>query len=694
MAKIFRDKMPIPIPSGAFINKNDGRVFIYLNQSVPRAKSPRKVIGMNAGNGLMTPNQNYRDMYPSKWTEYYGEQQPQRRLQAGLYLMTLTAARSTGIYLPVLRSFGPESGNAIMDYAMFSMLEGENVSMILAESMRDHVLFSREGFSDEKYSELFSNGITEDDIENFKDAWMGVWADKVSEVWVAIDGTNNDNDSRSDLAESGKSKSNNDGPIVPYILALDASTGMPFTWEVGYGSMPDPKLLRRMEARLKAKGIKVRGAIVDRIFCQGDVLQIFEDLGWEWVVKLKSNTLAYKNVCTRENCDEIRWRSPYLLTRKGVFGKMHKSRMFKGWGKEAWVGLYYDAPNGSARSMRLVEKIFDEEESLRGAIKKGGIPSLSGEMSKYLGIENTKDGPVVVRKHDVIQQAYDGKGFSCTASSMEMTAGELEATYRLRDCDEKAFAIVGSELGSGVTRVHVTQSIKSKRAVSFIASVIRWSVMEACQANRYATNLAVKKVDRLYIEMHSGVYYPVHDGSKYQAAVLKSLGLTDKLEDALDSLAAEYNKRGEPGEENPIREIKTMPPGAYRPRGRESAKLNKENAQKAAEALGFGAKGEDGQQTAPAKRGRRKGSKNRSTLEKEAAAAMAAQKGSDTDSGKPQATSGTESPSMPVRKRGRPKGSKNKKTLEREAEEAKREKRRQKYLKKDRKNDPPKEDNA
>ena len=53
---MFRDKMPIPIPPGAFINKNDGRGFIYLNQSVPRAKSPRKVIGMNAGNGLMTPN--------------------------------------------------------------------------------------------------------------------------------------------------------------------------------------------------------------------------------------------------------------------------------------------------------------------------------------------------------------------------------------------------------------------------------------------------------------------------------------------------------------------------------------------------------------------------------------------------------------------------------------------------------------
>ena len=65
----------IPIPSGAYLNRCTGDVFIYLDDG-PRRNSRRAVIGRAAGETAMYPNMNFRTYFPQEWRRLFGEEVP------------------------------------------------------------------------------------------------------------------------------------------------------------------------------------------------------------------------------------------------------------------------------------------------------------------------------------------------------------------------------------------------------------------------------------------------------------------------------------------------------------------------------------------------------------------------------------------------------------------------------------------
>ena len=92
MSHIYWNKKEIPIPSEAYINHNDGRVFVMLD-------GHRKVIGHAASNTTMYPNEAYRTMYSDQWTQNYGVKDSLPfEVKVGLYMLTLGAASENGIY--------------------------------------------------------------------------------------------------------------------------------------------------------------------------------------------------------------------------------------------------------------------------------------------------------------------------------------------------------------------------------------------------------------------------------------------------------------------------------------------------------------------------------------------------------------------------------------------------------------------
>ena len=674
MRHIYYEKKEIPIPEGGHVNRHDGAVRVYLDPTVQRRKSATMVIGKATSATTMHPNDNFRQRYPSLWEKYYEERTPVHVLHYGMYLTALSAGWRTGFYKALHDAVGPLFGNALMDWAMFAILSRSNVASSFPEVMADQVVFSRQRYGDEWYSELFSEKISPEDAEKFKDRWLEQLKSQdtgIAEAWIAIDGSNSDCDmSSGDLPANGKAKSRRDGPVVGYMYAVDSRNGLPLTFEVFNGNIPDTKALQRMRNRLQRFGVKAKGAILDRIFCDSQSVAAVESLGWEWVVMLKKDNTAHLQMMSYAS--DIRWNLAHVVNSRGVFGIKGAAPLFRSSAKECCVCLFYDGANGTDRSLRLIEKVFEAEEDIRRQVAKGDLPPVVPPgMSKYLSVKDTADGWVTERSLGAWQADLDAKGFYSIASSVDMEAVAMHSTYYLRDTCEKAYSIMGSQLGSDVTRVHSDRAILARHLATFVAQIIRSVFTQDCRGLKMDAARMIKEMDRLHISLiDSEKYACVHDESVRQLKLLGAMGLS--VTEDLETITADINRRNN---EAVVSQIHRMPakvnPQEARPRGRKAKKLND---------IAEGRRPAEEEPKPKRGPGRPKGSKSKKSSENAEPTAQEQKKrpGRPKGSVKKKIDKGKGNADGPKRLPGRPKGSKNKKTLLMEAKQAKRTKMRSK----------------
>ena len=171
MAHIYWELHEIPRPEGSYVNHSDGRVFLMSDDG--NGKSKRRVIGHATSDTMMHPNELYRFLYPTEWENQYHEKNyPSHELHIGLYMLSLGIGHSSWLY-PVLHEiYGPLYANAIMDYAMYSIMERSDTTQLFTDRMSREVLFSKEAYSDTWYSDLFKRHMSEDANHQFRLLWL------------------------------------------------------------------------------------------------------------------------------------------------------------------------------------------------------------------------------------------------------------------------------------------------------------------------------------------------------------------------------------------------------------------------------------------------------------------------------------------------------------------------------------------
>ena len=259
-------------------------------------------------------------------------------------------------------------------------------------------------------------------------------------------------------------------------------------------------------------------------------------------------------------------------------------------------------------------------------------------------VASTDEGLLTIEQdNEEYQRQVDRKGYSAIGSSRKLTADEINQTYHSRDASEKGFRSFKTDLGNNTLRVHFSSSAQAKFLVGMIASNIRNELMHACMVVKIPTNVAISELELLMVALQAdgGVEY-AHTENKRQLALLRQLGIDPRN---LDEIAKDFYLRITVENHDPRRQMTDY------------LFKNKNTSGESVDAPVLdGGKPESSNEgesvTAKKKRGRPPGSKNKKTLEREAALAA----------------SGGQPPQK--RKRGRPPGAKNKKTLEREAREA------------------------
>lgn len=645
----------IPLPEGA---RPDGNR-VYVFQEAGGGERIKLYIGIfaNKVDGTFYPNDAFRLSFPDLWAQHYGsEQLTPYYLEMGMHLITLLIGHRNGIYPILHKVFGPQNGNALMDFAAYSIKDRQNVAYLFQPAMSRSVLFSKDRFDDDFLTKLFNKELPREKINDFRLAWLQACKERgLSEVWLTVDGSNNNCEIDSPLAQEGKAKSGKHITIASYIWAVSAKDGTPITYFLNEGGTVDAKALAEVTAYLTGNGITVKGIILDRAFVSHEVL---DDIAgkFEYVLKLKSDTYAHENMVNAYG-QKIYWNINYLVGEDALFGITKGPwKLFDKYENEAYISLYFDGKNGSERKVTLYNKIYLAKQKALAEAKSGEKPEIGSAMEQYLrivkiGTDTAEQDKELACQYAVLTApgASDivfKKGFDSIASSQKMKPEEANTIYHLRDASEKQFMVSKSMLGSDVFRSHTTEGIESRELAIFLAAILRCDLMNACKKIGFDLDRMIAELDtKLFlIQMGNGLYTLINKSGKKMQQLLKYYGCTDNDLQVLTGDVTEREKNHGIG----VSQFHDLPED-----------IRKRNEKRRKQAAGKSQSEEKPEEkldskdiTLPHRKpGRPKGSKNKKTIEKEAA----------------QAAAGI----IPVKRApGRPKGRKNNRTLAREAVQA------------------------
>lgn len=593
MSRVDRNSDDMPVPSFAYVDRHDGRVFIKPigADGKPHKRTIGHLTDSTPGQERMVPNQYFRDTFKELFKDAYPKKKiPAHELSIGMYALTLGVLTKNSLYALLKDCYGPIYANSLIDYVMYSILYRSGVTQIFEQLMGREVLFSDMLRSDSWYSDFFSKKIDEDMHHQLRIKWLQQLKSRgMTKVWLAIDGSNNDCEARqSHLAQFGFAKSHNaNKTIVGYMYAVDAKSGMPVTYFVYEGSVPDSQAFQKMEVFLGSCGLEIEGVILDRGFAVESVFEAIAKHGWKYVIMLPGDTYAHTQM-VKEHGEEIRWKSEHVLDDDALFGICDKVKLFAAHERMSSVCLLFDGGSGSQQSLRLIRKIQSEKRRLLKAISGGFRATADKALQKYLTVEGEGAERRVIINYEAWDKAMAAKGYHSLAISDGISPNECHRLYGMRGTSEIQYSILKSQEGGDTTRVHKTSGIYSKFALLFIASIIRHEIETACKSLELDTSPTLQSLSSVTL------LYTAED--KYEAVRdlstdLKRLFARFNLDqDDIERLARSFNERSRTDAKNPDRSMpdkdeSVMRRNSHR-RGRtaapktktESAPVNKEKS--------------------------------------------------------------------------------------------------------------------
>lgn len=563
----------VPIPDEANHPKTGKRVFVTLekiyDQEAKFNRDRRKSIGEACSETEMFPNDAYKIMYPDIYNKYAPHEQkissPFKIL--GPYAAFLGIGQQCGIYDVLINSFGPQNANIIMDYSIYSILTQSNVSKDFAATMKKHVLFSEKAYSDTWISEFFKTKMTESQGIRFRDNWIRKCQETgTRSVWLCIDGSNNDCDSKQVVeAENGLDKSGNGGPIVSYMWAVSSKDGRPVTYSVYRGSRVDSKALDEMVKFLSCHKIKVKGIILDRGFWCNDDIDLLEEKEYDYVIMMKGGK-GFDEMKSRYGAVLKSERVQYMVDKSGMYGITDKVKVFGNSDRELDVTLFYSNVKSVCKVNKLTDEVKKTKADIQNCIDNSKKYKIPADLKKYYTIKKYKGRKKdeIIINEDILQNEIDSKGFSALASSMSITPNEIDKIYQLRQYSEKQYSTFKTQLGYDVLRVYTTESWQSKFAVGFVAGILRNELENHCLKVNVDTNSALRELEFLIMtRMPDNNYVYVRTMSNKAKDVLNDIGI---IESDMDLIVNDENNRlngpyHHPIHKLPIREVIKRGPG-------------------------------------------------------------------------------------------------------------------------------------
>ena len=620
MGRIYKDIL-VPIPAEA--SASGGQVFISFYDA--GGTRHRQVIGIAADEASMHPNDSYRALYPVRWKQHAPDAGAGRhtapRLHAGLYALGLGAGRRTGLYPLLLKSFGPEYANDIMDFCLYSLREA-GCAQPFQQEMAEQLRFGRVLRSDAYFAGLFNLKLSGFMLRSFQAGWLELCREKgLKAVWLCADKAAPADQSfccvRAVSAADGRPAAcfllpDSLGGALPDTLpdaSHDAPSGRP-------GGSPDEKAgcqtLQDVTGLLAKAGIEVQGLIAGSSAASPKLLAEARKCGLDCLLVLDAASSGFAEMLGRHGAG-FKNNVDFLVAPDPVFGITGEARIFADSSESFCTGLFYDPLQGAQEASRIVGSIW---KAARGKLE-AGLPDagITDALQQHL-VPAREGGRMqgAAFSREACQKAVDRAGCFACASTCRRTAEEIFRLYRLYSRTERQFAVFRSQIASDAFKGLSAQGRKACLAASFAACILRTEAEHVCLKLGLDAAAIIRELDTVYFTLLP------------KGSYLASCRLSSSLKDVL----AAFGIREEHFEKL-VQEVNTSGTSVI-PMERESPSLTEPAREEAKH------------------RGRKKGGKNLKTLEREAREKAEEAAGLKKEPRGP----------------GRPKGSKNKKTLERE----------------------------
>ena len=548
MSSTDRSLPGMPVPSFAYPDRHDGRVFVR-RRSVS-GKLSKRTIGYltdsTPGEEKMVPNRYFHELYPDLFSEAYpGKPLPEREISAGMYALTLGIATETGLYEDLRNIYGAEDVNAILDFAMFSILHPGSSPQEFEKAMEREAVFSGRLRSGSWYSAFFTKRISEDQNHALRIRRMEhLTAAGLRKVWL-----------------SAGAPGSGSGAAARCIYALDAATGRPATYFPCSGSVPDSQSFEKIYVFLRSFHVEIEGAVLDSRFALPEVLSLVRDRGLKYVIALPGDCPAHLQML-KEHAADIRWRSGCLLEDGDVSGTAAAIKPFSESLAESPACLFFDGEAASRESLDLIRKVQSEKRRIQRAIASGEEASVPRDLRKYLSIS----GEGTERTLRMDSAALDGSMSSMGFFSMAVSDG-ISPSDALRLCrmpEASGLGIpVGEEGGSGLGipvgeeggsgQAGRAACSPGRLAMLFISGIVRSEFMQACRKYGLSEAQALRSLSEVRLLSSGNDQYEAVRGVPDDA--LRLLGEFSIDADSLERIAAEYSSRSRADERNPDRRL-------------------------------------------------------------------------------------------------------------------------------------------
>jgi anion-transporting ArsA/GET3 family ATPase len=525
----------VAIPQDAYIEKNSSVFVKDKNVYDPEKRYNRvkhTIIGRSIGNGQMHPNHNYRLRYPALYEEAAGEMLPKQRKSLGFYASVLSIAERIGLYDVLVQSFGVKDANMIMDFAMYALMHHSFDETDYPSAMADQMLFTGRVWNLTMLYAFFTEEISEERTDLFRKLWAGVCAKRGTvitgtNVWIVLDHT---------------------------IYAITDRDGVPIAFTSSSDGRAEYQTIE-MIGWLKAYDIKVKGVIVNPAYADADILAMLDQSGITYVVKLREDAMGHAamveqygyKICIQYEYmlgryDEKEVRMDTAIDTNVIYGtqSVDRIRLFADQPNEGYAAIIYDSAYGSQVQEAWYKGVSDIAQKLQQQLDQAAYgvhtkeyADISKEYTERIPLEyadciriREKDGRLSVRVNRMqVQKIGDRKGYYTLASSLPLTAQEMNYIYRLKSCTEEQ--LFGER--------------NAKPVLAFISSILRSELIKACTESGVSINGLVDELNQIHMNLSGNEKYNIsHTESESQIKLLRACGVD--LDD-LDLMAVTESKR-------------------------------------------------------------------------------------------------------------------------------------------------------
>lgn len=511
------------------------------------AKPKRTTIGHQCPDSKtkMHPTTQFADVFPSQWEKVSKARVKPMIKRMGMFSAVQAINEKLGIKDILDNVYGTDKAGAIIDFAMYSIIYHTNEASGFVSRMRTEMLYSSAPYSDTYYSTLCEKEMNQETELLFRRRWaLQCKEDGVEEVWLCIDGSNDDCQSKGvEIAEHGHAKSRKNIDIVSFTYAV-TTEGKPVTYDVYRGGLVDAKAMKKIIDFLDECGIRVKGVILDRGYCDQNAIRFLIEHEIAYVIMVKGHPEGYDQM-VREYGAAIKMNAEYLIPHTYLFGYQQPVQLFQAFKHDDYLTLFFDYRNGSDRVTTLLKNLYSEMSRLEKAMAKGEEPKVESKYNNFLTIQEKEIAGKTVKEVEIrtaeLQKSIDEKGLYGIVSSSAMTPREVHELYSARSVSETQYMQVKTQLGYGVVRVQYTQGVRSRFTLGFVASILRYEIEQASKGMSKSDNQMVQELENVEAQKINDAYALTHTENGYLKQFFKSLG-TDANEIIDESVKYENDR--------------------------------------------------------------------------------------------------------------------------------------------------------